>query len=272
MSRLWFATALETVATFWRVLRRDGVTIGFVTHDRDLWFDGVRHRAAPGMIPSALRCSAGLEADSADLQGALTHDALAAADLAAGRFDGAAVRFGLVDWQSGESTLLYAGTIGPMTAGQDRFEAAVESSKAALHRDPVPRTSPVCRARFCGPACGLAAARFETRVLVLGSTPDGGAVRVTAGAAQPGHVGGRLCWLDGPLAGCRSGIAAVQGALLVLDRPLDVTVPSGTAVRLREGCDGSIATCAGRFGNAVNFRGEPSLPGNDFVLRSGAAG
>jgi hypothetical protein len=39
--------------------------------------------------------------------------------------------------------------------------------------------------------------------------------------------------------------------------------------RLKEGCDHTLATCASRFGNAVNFRGEPFLPGNDMVIRYG---
>ena len=29
----------------------------------------------------------------------------------------------------------------------------------------------------------------------------------------------------------------------------------------------SIATCAGRFGNTLNFRGEPYLPGVDLLTR-----
>ncbi len=41
MSRVWFSTELETVATWWRVLRRDGVALGFTTHDRDIWADGI---------------------------------------------------------------------------------------------------------------------------------------------------------------------------------------------------------------------------------------
>lgn len=97
MSRVWFSTELETVASWWRILRRDGVTLGFTTHDADLWFDGVMHRATPGMVPSAIRRSADLQADSAEVQGAITHEAIAAADLAAGRFDGARVMIGLVD-------------------------------------------------------------------------------------------------------------------------------------------------------------------------------
>ena len=31
------------------------------------------------------------------------------------------------------------------------------------------------------------------------------------------------------------------------------------------GCDKHIATCRSKFANAVNFRGFPHMPGNDFV-------
>ena len=52
MSRVYFASELETAATWWRIHRRDGISLGFTTHDRDLWFGGILHRAAPGMLPS----------------------------------------------------------------------------------------------------------------------------------------------------------------------------------------------------------------------------
>ena len=68
-------------AAFWRVLRRDGVALGFTAHDRDLWFDGVLHQASPGMLPSSIRKSAGFEADSAEVEGALSHDAISAGTL-----------------------------------------------------------------------------------------------------------------------------------------------------------------------------------------------
>ena len=31
------------------------------------------------------------------------------------------------------------------------------------------------------------------------------------------------------------------------------------------GCDKRLATCRARFANAVNYRGFPHMPGNDFV-------
>src|SRR3546814_1903091 len=49
-----------------------GVTIGLTTHDRDLMIGGLLHRAAPGMTPSAIERSEGLDPDTMDVAGALT--------------------------------------------------------------------------------------------------------------------------------------------------------------------------------------------------------
>jgi uncharacterized phage protein (TIGR02218 family) len=85
------------IALCWRVERGDGVAIGLTTHDRDLTIDGLLHRAAPGMTPSAIERSAGLEADTMDVGAALSSAAIGEADLLAGRWDGARVRLFAVD-------------------------------------------------------------------------------------------------------------------------------------------------------------------------------
>ena len=140
MSRVWFSSALETVATYWRVMRTDGVTLGFTTHDADLWFDGVLHLATPGMVPSAIRRSASFNADSAEVEGAISHDAIDGCDLAIGRYDQAMVVIGLVDWQSLEHQPIYGGRIGAVTEQAHGFAAELQSRKADLDIDPVPRT------------------------------------------------------------------------------------------------------------------------------------
>lgn len=267
MSRIWFDQQLECVATFWRIARRDGVTLGFTTHDRDLWFGGVLHRSAPGMIPSAIRRTADFEPDSAEVEGALSHDSIAASDLAKGRYDGAAVSIGLVDWETLEQHGLYRGTIGAVTERDGAFSAALRSRKIELHRNPVPRTSPTCRAQFCGPGCSLSVARFTHDVAVLWCDPDTNAAAVNGIADTSRFIGGTLRWLDGPLAGTRNGVAAATDDALLLDQPIDLPVPSGTRAILTEGCDRTLATCSDRFANACNFQGEPFLPGNDFVTR-----
>lgn len=267
MSRIWFDQPLETVATFWRVIRRDGVTLGFTAHDRDLWFDGVLHRAAPGMVPSAIRRNAGFEPDSAEVQGALSHDALSAFDLAIGRFDGARVQIGLVDWESLETHVVYRGTIGAVSEEAGSFTADLVSRKAELQRDPVPRTSPSCRAEFCGPGCGLSAARFDHAAAVASFDPATNAVGLTGSIDLALLSGGTLRWLDGPFAGQSSSIAGIAGGRIVLDEPFDLPPAVGTRVLLRDGCDRTLDSCATRFANAINFQGEPHLPGNDLITR-----
>jgi hypothetical protein len=108
--------------------------------DRDLWFDGVLHSSTPGMVPSSVRRSARFEPDSAEVVGALSHDSIDAADLSAGRFDGARVLIGLIDWENDESHVLYRGAIGSVLEESGKFTAELQSRKAELQRDPVPRT------------------------------------------------------------------------------------------------------------------------------------
>jgi len=267
MSRVWFSEPLETVATFWRVARRDGMTLGFTTHDGDLWFDGVLHRAVPGMMPSAIRRSADLEPDSAEVEGALSHASISSADLAAGRFDNARVAIGVVDWQSLDRNVLYRGAIGTVSEEGGKFSAQLVSRKAELQRDPVPRTSPTCRAEFCGPGCGLSAARFEHSAVLVEADPLANEVTIEADCEPALLAGGRLRWIDGELAGITSHVVDTSGQNLRIADPIDIAPPPGTRLELREGCDRTLETCSTRFANAQNFQGEPFLPGNDLIAR-----
>ena len=258
--------SLSTQAFFWRIERRDGVTLGFTSHDRDLVLDGLPLRAAPGIRPAALRQTAEISGDDAQMDGALTHDAISAPDLESGRFDGARVTLGTIDWQTGEAQALFHGTIGDTEAVSSGFSAQLRSAKAALDYDPVPRTSPGCRARFCGPGCNLSPSRYEHEAQVSGI--DHAANAVTFADVSPaGYVFGELRWLDGDAVGLRHSIIGEAGGEMLIDGPVPNGVEIGTRARLREGCDRTIATCASRFANALNFRGEPFLPGNDFVTR-----
>jgi hypothetical protein len=143
MSRVWFAQDLETVATWWRIDRCDGVSLGFSAHDADLWFDGLTFRAAPGMMPASIRRSSGFDADSAEVDGAITHETISEDDLVAGRYDGARVVVGLVDWDSLEFAAIYSGTIGTITEEAGSFSAQLLSRKADLARDPCRAPAPV---------------------------------------------------------------------------------------------------------------------------------
>ncbi|MXO86169.1 DUF2163 domain-containing protein [Altererythrobacter aurantiacus] len=266
MSRVFFRRELENVATFWQIYRRDGVALGFTTHDRNLRFDGLLHRSAPGLLPSAIRRTADLADDGADISGAISHDTISDEDLADGRFDQAKVVIGAVDWENLERIVLYVGAIDSVTRETGRFTTRLRSAKAMLDVDPVPRSSPSCRAVFCDTACTLSAARFTTERQVVSTNLDRYSVAIE-GIVAADYRFGTLRWIDGPLAGLTAMIRATSSGELVLDRSIDPQIRTGCRVVLREGCDHRLSTCAGRFGNAANFQGEPFLPGNDLLAQ-----
>ncbi|MBO9499857.1 MAG: DUF2163 domain-containing protein [Novosphingobium sp.] len=267
MSRVFRREALEASATFSRVRRRDGVMLGLTSHDRDLWFDGVLHRAAPGVLPSAIRRSADLTPDSAEMQGALTHDSISADDLAAGRFDGAGVEIGVVDWETLDRAVLYRGEIGDVTQQAASFAAELRSAKTALEADLVPCTSPTCRAQFGGPGCTLSVARFTHEAVLAAVDLVANRVSFAGGPPAADLRQGSLRWIDGPHAGIRMEVSSADEAGLVLDVALDPALVPGTRALLREGCDHTLQTCSDRFVNAANFQGEPFVPGNDLIAR-----
>lgn len=259
---------LTTIALCWRLERRDGAALGFTGHDRDLDIDGLRYRSAPGMLPSAIGLSDGFEHDTLDIEGALTGDAISAADLAAGRWDGASVAVFMVDWEApgGERLALARGELGEVSIRGDAFEAELRGPTALLDAAVVEQTSPECRARLGDRRCrvDMAARVRTTRIAaVIGETE----VEVGEAAAGNAHGYGLLRWIGGANSGLDSAILASAGTRLILREPPVFAATVGDLVEIGEGCDKMLATCAGRFANAANFRGEPHLPGIDLLTR-----
>lgn len=262
----WLDGELTTLALCWRIERCDGVTIGITAHDRDLDVEGLTYRAAPGMTPSAISRSAGLDADSMDVTGALTSAAITETDLLAGRWDGARVSLFAIDWAApGATVALAEGRIGAVETRDGALTAELRGLSAQLERPLVEETSPECRAALGDRRCRVAMAgrrRFARVTAVAGTT-------LTLDDVEPEtntYGGGRLRWFGGANAGLEDAIVRSGGAAVTLRRPPRFG-GAGALVELIEGCDKSLATCAGRFGNAANFRGEPWLPGLDLLTR-----
>lgn len=267
MTPAFFDRDLTSIAFCWRLARRDGVAFGFTSHDRDLDIGGLVYRAAPGMIPSAIETSDALGAEAMDVSGAFTADALAEADLRAGRWDGAQLRVFAVDWeQPGEVVSLARGELGAVETEGGTFSAELRGSAAVLEGPVVEETSPECRAELGDGRCRVDLAGRTRIARVVASA--GETVTLDAGEPAPnGWAWGTLRWIDGANGGLTSAVLGSAGAVVTLREPPPFVAEAGARVRIVEGCDKALATCAGRFGNAVNFRGEPHLPGNDLLTR-----
>lgn len=261
----WLRTELVTLAWCWRLARRDGVVVGLTSHDHDLMIGGTMYRAAPGMKPSALETSDSLDVATMDLEGAVTSDAIAARDLDAGRWDGAELELFVTDWSAADvaPVTVARGSLGAIERRGPAFAAELQGVTRLLDRPVCPATSPSCRAVLGDRACrvDLAPLTHDRRIVAI----DGR--RATLDAAAPGMAFGELLWMEGANCGLASPVIAVEAAVLHLAEAPPFAVAEPVRVRLTEGCDKQLATCRDRFANAVNFRGEAHLPGNDLLTR-----
>lgn len=262
-----FTAELTHLALCWRLVRRDGVALGFTSHDRRLLVDGLWHEARPGMSPSAVVLGDGLAADDMEVSGALSAGALTRADLLSGRWDGARLRLFLVDWRAPDAGrhCLAEGSLGDISVGEAAdagFVAELLGPGAALASSAVETCSPECRAELGDARCRVNMRGRERIVLVSAAQAD----RLQFAGTNPAdHVQGTIWVLDGPSAGLTRRVLADLEGWLLLDEQLSLAV--GTRVLLREGCDKRFATCRDRFGNGLNFRGEPHVPGGDLLTR-----
>ncbi len=262
------ADTLTAWVLCWRIERRDGVTIGLTGHDHDLWIDGLRYRAVPGLTPSAILRGDGLDPDLMDASGALTSMAIGERDLLAGRWDGARVAAIAVDWTGEAAPVpLGQGEIGAVQLGEGGFTAELRGVGALLDRPVAEETSPDCRAALGDRRCRVAMAGRRRFARV--SAWDG-EVMLTLDTAEPvanAYGQGRLIWFGGANTGLEAIVARSEGNRLYLSAAPAFAVEGKPLIELIEGCDKRLDTCLSRFGNVVNFRGEPFLPGIDLLTR-----
>ncbi len=262
------AQDLAALAFCWRLERRDGVSIGLTSHDRDLIINGFPYRAAPGLVPSAITRGIGLDPESMELKGALTSDAISETDLRAGKWDGAALWLHLTEWTDPGALWLelMRGELGTVEQQGEGFAVELAGPNAVLGAPVAPETSAGCRARLGDRACRIDMGK-HSRVVSISALAGEVASVSGGGLVASDYVFGTLRWLEGENCGLMQQIIANDATSVTLaDIPAFAAAP-GTRALLMEGCDKRMATCSARFANAINFRGEPYLPGSDLLTR-----
>ena len=260
------STSLSSMVFCWTLERRDGAGVALTSHDRSLVLEDVVHRPASAISPAAIKRRAGLDVEAAEVSGAFDSDGLSREDLLAGRWKGARTRLSAVSWAdpSAASQTLVEGELGETTQRDDEFSAELIGATARLAAAASPTTTPECRASLGDRACRVDLAGRSIRATVIGAIGNA----VTLDREVDGRfAAGRLRYIRGECTGLSSTILRVEGASVYLRDPLRSMLREGDVVELQEGCDRRLATCKERFGNVVNFRGEPHLPGNDVLTR-----
>ncbi len=269
-----FTGGAMTLARCWRLTRKDGVVLGFTDHDRDILFDGVTYAAGTGLEAADMQAELGFAITGGEASGALSSPGITEADIANGHYDGAKIDLFLVDWNRVDQRILMeSGAIGEIRRMGKAFAAEIRSLTFQLDEERGRLFRLGCSADLGDAQCGIALDssvwRYDGSVV---ATDGRVSVAVSQVFERDFFTGGSLLFTSGANVGTRVEIQAQAGTttstVLTLWQAMALPIQIGDAVSLRAGCDKSFKSCRDRFQNAINFRGFPHMPGNDFVILS----
>lgn len=261
-----------SLATIVRVVRRDGAELGFTSHSSDLTYEGLEYRANSTLNLSSLHSSENLGVDTAEAVGGLCDDRLTRADLLAGMYDRAEVWISVVNWAdlSMGSLVLGKFEMGEISFRDDQFRVELRGQTQLLKQSTGIRTSPLCRCSRLGDSqCKVNLAPFSYQG-VLEEVVDRRTVVVAGIGAASGTFSFGTLTIGGRSIDVKKSESLGSGRQRLTFRlGLGLGLAVGSAVTLVSGCDRTYEQCVAKFGNGMNFHGEPHLPGNDTVMKIG---
>lgn len=266
------AGEVTTLAVCWKLTLVDGVVMGFTDHTSDLTIGSQLYAASTGFSPTSIETKDKFAVDNLDVAGILDAVSLTEADIMAGKYDFAEIEIFMVNVADLlQGIILHRrGWLGEVSLKNGQFVAEVRGLAQKLSQNIVELYSPTCRAVLGDARCkaNLASFTFAGTVNTVTSRQVfiSNALIQAAGYFSSGEV----VWITGANAGRRMEIKEFSNKQITLVLPMPNNIAIGDTFNAIAGCDKTFNTCFTKFANAVNFRGEPHVPGTDKMLATAA--
>jgi len=265
---------VTTLCTCWKAVLKNGTTYGFTDHDQDITYLGVVYKASTGYTPTSIATTAMLDVNNLEVQGFLNSVTIADADIFAGLWDYAQIEIFQLNYNDLTMGRLdqLRGTIGEVITGKQVFIAELRSLTQKLQQVLGELYSPSCRATLGDTHCKVNLATYTFTSSVSSLTDN----RTFLASSLVNAVGyfdyGLITWTSGLNIGLSMEVKTYTVGSLILQLPMPFTVQVGDTFSIVAGCNkvfrdnattGVLGNCKGKFNNAINFRGEPDVPGVD---------
>ena len=241
----------------------DASVIRLTDFDRPITRGAHTWQPLSGLKRSAVSISAGLDVNGQDLSGYFEAGGITAEMIDSGALDGAAVLIELVDARdpNGYDTIpLLPGRVGDIRTERDTFTLQLDDDAELLQQAFGEATSPDCRANLGDARCGVNLAPF-TFVRTIASIVNARRFGISGTQAAGLFTYGKATFTSGANAGLSFEIKVSTTSEIELFLPPWLPVAVSDAVTLVAGCDKTRATCKNVFGNVINIRAEPDVPG-----------
>jgi uncharacterized phage protein (TIGR02218 family) len=275
------AEEVTTIATCWKVARRDGTEFFFTDHDVDIVFGGDTYEASSGMLGSSIRQQRSLTVDQMEASAFLESEKITEADIQAGLFDLATLDVFIVNYEDltmGSLTLGGGWILGNVEIRDNSFQVEIRSKAERLQRQICELYNKRCRAVLGDSRCQVDLEQSGTNWTQTGSVvsaADRQTFVTSALANETRLTYGKVTWhtpasgdtWDGLNAGLEMEVKSYDPDTntLSLFLPMPYAIDTDDEFTIVVGCDKLFPTCRDFFENHLNFRGEPFIPGEQTI-------
>ncbi len=286
------------LARCWKIVRVDGTTYGFTDHDFPLVINigdgGGNFLYQPNLSfnTEATSIADELEVDGSKMVGIIDSNLFSEAEIIAGLFDSAQIYYFLVDHTNPSAGIvkLLRGWLGEFERRDFGFSTEVRGLTQLLQNNVVSLYAARCRSKFGDTGTGTSGGcRFnvysvtqQVTVSVVSNRKtftvsglNGPILDGTGGTKTGGYFAlGTATFLSGLNISIKKEISthinnggSPNSSVITLLQALPFDLQIGDIVSLAPGCDKSLEVCRDSWNKVVDFRGEPYLPGEDFLFR-----
>ncbi|MDA0780793.1 MAG: DUF2163 domain-containing protein [Rickettsiales bacterium] len=264
------SSEVMTLATCWKLSRRDGTIMGFTDHNENIIYNSVTYLASSGFTPSAVANNSELAVDNMDIEGVIDSFAIKEEDIKAGLYDYAQIEVFMVNYNDltqGDINLR-TGWLGEMKFSKNRFAIEVRGLMQSLTQGIGQLYSPSCRAELGDLRCGVNLTGYTVTGSVTSATNNQIFSDSTRAEDDAYFDFGKITFTSGLNNGLSMEVKEFRDKIITLVLPLPYTIVVSDTYSLIAGCDKNLNTCISKFSNAANFRGEPHVPGIDKMLET----
>ncbi|MEM7616754.1 MAG: DUF2163 domain-containing protein [Pseudomonadota bacterium] len=260
---------VTNIATCWKLTRLDNVIQAFTSHDQDIIFEGVTYQANSGFTPSDISNNYDIEADNLQIEGVIDSVNITEQDINNGVYDFAAIEIFAVNYAdlTQGRVLLKTGKISDIEMRDGNFSAEIRGLSDRLSQNIGQIYSPLCRANLGDNKCQVnLASNYSFSDVVSNITSKSVFYETNLNQNNSYFNFGKVTFTSGLNNGLAMEVKSYQDGKIELFLPMPYDINIGDSFDIITGCDKKITTCAQKFNNAINFRGEPHVPGTDKML------
>lgn len=275
------ALDVTTLSTCWKLVRKDGTILGFTDCSHDITFTDtfsgvsqtVVYAQATGFIPSGIRSANDMSVDNMEVISVLDSAGITNSDLAAGLYDGATLIIFIVNYLdlSMGSMILKGGYIGEVSRHRNSFNAEVRGKAQALGQVTGRTYQSACDADLGDTRCTVNLAPYTFSGSVTSVTNQRTFLDTANVQADHYFQFGLLTWTSGLNSGMSMEVADWRSGTttFTLKQGMPRTIQVGDTYSAYKGCNKKLSDAKGctGFSNVVNFRGFPTIPGVDKLMR-----